>query len=96
MLCARATLTAGPRHKRYKAGTSVHAVVFMKAIDHPNDLKNETLVPIAARGWKRITISGHKLLPNDHRFSTPETEEARAFQAALDNGVGIVVLGLVQ
>ena len=96
MLCARATLTAGPRHKRYKAGTSVHAVVFMKAIDHPNDLKNETLVPIAARGWKRITISGHKLLPDDHRFSTPETEEARAFQAALDNGVGIVVLGLVQ
>jgi hypothetical protein len=95
MLCARATLTAGPRHKRYKAGTSVRAVVFMKAIDHPSDLKNETLVPIAARGWKRITISGHKVLPNDHKFSTPEAEEAKAFQAALENGVGIVVLGLV-
>ena len=73
-----------------------HALVFMKAIDHPNELKNDAFVPIAARGWKRITISGHKVLPNDHKFTAPDAEEAKAFQAALDSGVGIVVLGLVQ
>jgi len=96
MLCARATLTAGPRHKRYKAGTSVHAVVFMKALSHPNDLQNEAFKPIAARGWKRITISGHKVMPDDHEFPAPDTEEAQAFRAALESGIGICVIGLVQ
>ena len=96
MLCARATLTAGPTHKRYKAGTSVHAVVFMKAIDNPLDLQGDAFKPIAARGWKRMTVSGHKVLPDDHEFSAPDAEEAVAFRAALDKGIGIVVLGLVQ
>ena len=96
MLCANAILTAGPKHKRYPAGTAVRAVIFMKAIEHPNDLKNDDFKPIGARGWKRMTISGHKLLPNDHAFSAPESEEAVAFRAALDSGIGIVVLGLVQ
>ena len=96
MLCARATLTAGPTHKRYKAGTSVRALVYMKGLEKPRDLQGEAFKPIAARGWKRITIDGHKLLADDHEFASPDTEEAIAFRSALDKGIGIVVLGLVQ
>ena len=96
MLCARATLTAGPGHKRYKTGTAVRAVVFARSVAHPDDLQGEAFKPLAARGWKRIHIDGHKLLPDDHEFSAPEAPEAEAFRAALEGGIGIVVLGLVQ
>ena len=94
MLCARATLTAGPHHKRYKPGTAVQAVIFARAVANPDELQGEALKPLAARGWKRITIDGHKLLPDDHEFSAPE--EAEAFRAALENGIGVFVLGPVQ
>ena len=96
MLCARATLTAGPTHKRYKAGTAVRAVVFMKGLEKPRDLQGEAFKPIAARGWKRITIDGHKLLPDDLEFDAPEAEDAVAYRAAMETGIAIVVLGLVQ
>jgi hypothetical protein len=96
MLCARATLTAGPRHKRYKAGTAVRAMVFAKAAQHPDDLQGDAFKGLAARGWKRMTIDGHKLLPDDYPFSAENAPEAEAFRAALDTGIGIVVLGLVQ
>jgi len=96
MLCARVTLTAGPRHKRYKPGAAVRAVVFAKGVAHPDDLQGEAFKPIAARGWKRMTIDGHKQLADDHAFPAPDSPEAAAFRAALDKGIGIVVLGLVQ
>ena len=96
MLCARATLTAGPRHKRYKAGTVVEAVVFARAASHPDDLEGEALKPLAARGWQRITITGHKQVAEDYQFSAEEAPEAQAFRAALDTGFGVLVIGLVQ
>jgi len=96
MLCARATLTAGPRQKRYKSGAKVNAVVFIRDLDHPRDLNGESFKSIAARGWTRITISGHKLVPDDFEFDAPEHPEAAAFRNALDKGIGILVLGLVQ
>ena len=96
MLCARATLTAGPRHKRYKAGTVVNAVLFSRAAAHPDELEGEALKPLAARGWKRITITGHKQVAEDYQFAAEEAAEAQAFRAALDTGLGVVVLGLVQ
>jgi hypothetical protein len=96
VLCARATLTAGPKHKRYKAGTAVRAMVFAKSAEHPDELQGEAFKGLAARGWKRMTIDGHKLVPDDTAFSAPDSPEAEAFRAALDTGFGIVVLGLVQ
>lgn len=96
MLCANATLTAGPTHKRYKSGTAVKAVIFVKSIEHPDELQGEALKPVAARGWKRITISGHTVLKEDHQFAATESAESVAFRAALDKGIGIAVLGLVQ
>ena len=96
MLCARATLTAGPSHKRFKAGTAVHALVFMKGLENPRDLQGDAFKPIAARGWKRMTVSGHKLLSDDHEFTAPDAQEAVAFRNALAKGIGIVVLGFVQ
>ena len=96
MFCARATLTAGPGHQRYKAGTAVRAVVFMKGIQEPAQITREAFKPIAERGWKRIRIDGHKLLPDDHAFRPAEAHEAEAFRAALDRGIGVLVLGLVQ
>jgi hypothetical protein len=96
MLCANATLTAGPRHKRYKPGSVVQAVIFMRSLQHPDELQGEAMKPIAARGWQRVTIRGHKLLKDDHQFPASEAAEAEAFRAALDKGIGIAVLGLVQ
>jgi hypothetical protein len=96
MLCARATLTAGPRHKRYKAGTAVHAVVFAKDAKHPDDLQGDHFKGLAVRGWQRMTIQGHKLLPEDHDISASDSVEAEAFRHALETGYGIAVLGLVQ
>ena len=96
MLCARATLTAGPLHKRYKAGTAVRAVVFAKEATHPDELQGEAFKGLAARGWKRMTIDGHKLLPDDHEFPAGAAPDAEAFRHALDTGIGIVVIGLVQ
>jgi len=96
MLCANATLTAGPRHKRFKPGTTVQAVIFVKSIAHPDDLQGELLTPIAARGWKRITIRGHKLIKEDHQFPESAAAESEALQLALDKGIGIAVLGVVQ
>jgi hypothetical protein len=96
MLCARATLIAGPDHQQYKAGTAVRAVVFLKAIRSPKELTNEAFGPIAERGWRRIRIDAHKLLPDDHAFEQADSGEARAFRTALDQGIGVLVLGLVQ
>ena len=96
MLCARATLTAGPRHKRYKPGTAVRAVIFAKHAKHPDELQGDALKGLAKRGWQRMTISGHKLLPEDHEISAGESLEAQAFRNALDTGYGIAVLGPVQ
>ena len=96
MLCARVTLTAGPTHKRYKPGAAVRAVVFARGFEHPDELDGEAFKPLAARGWKRMTIDGHKVLPNDFKFPSAESGEAEAFRTALEKGFGIVVLGLVQ
>ena len=96
MFCAKATLTAGPRHKRFKPGTCVQAVIFVKSIAHPDELQGEALTPIAARGWKRITLQGHKLLKDDHQFPAAQSAQSEAFQIALDKGIGIAVLGVVQ
>jgi hypothetical protein len=96
MLCARVTLTAGPHHKRYKAGAAVRAVVFAKGYEHPDELEGESFKPLAARGWKRMTIDGHKLLSDDFEFPAADSAEAEAFRTALEKGFGIVVLGLVQ
>ena len=96
MLCARVTLTAGPHHKRYKPDTAVRAVVFAKDAKHPDELDGEAFKPLAARGWKRMTIDGHKLIADDHKFSAEDAPEAEAFRAALEAGIGVVVIGLVQ
>jgi hypothetical protein len=96
MLCANATLTAGPRHKRYSPGAVVQAMIFVKSIEHPDQLQGDAIKPIAARGWKRITIRGHTVLKDDHQFPDPASAESAAFRAALDKGIGIAVLGLVQ
>jgi hypothetical protein len=96
MFCARATLTAGPRHKRYKAGTAVRALIFSTTAQHPDDLDGEAFKPLAARGWKRITIDGHSMLSDEHQFNSSESGEAAAFRAALEKGIGVAVLGLVQ
>ena len=93
MLCAKMTLVAGPRHKRFEAGTAVRALVFMKTLQHPNDLNGDDFKALAVRGWKRITLQGHKLLADDHKFERPDSEEALAFRAAHLKGIGIVVLG---
>lgn len=96
MLCANCTLTAGPRHKRYAPGSVVQAVIFVKSIRHPDELQGEWLKPIVARGWKRITMRGHTVLEDDHPFNIPDSAEAQAFRLALDKGIGIAVLGVVQ
>ena len=90
------TLTAGPGHKRYKAGTAVRALVFVKDLRDPAELTRAVFEPIAARGWKHLRIDGHQLLPDDHAFPPANREEAIAFAAALDQGIGVVVLGTVQ
>jgi hypothetical protein len=94
MLCARATLTAGPSHKRYEPGAAVRALVFARALKHPQELKgNAQIKALAARGFTLITFNGHKVLPDNHRFAEPKSPEAQAFQSALDSGVGILVIG---
>jgi hypothetical protein len=96
MLCARVTLTAGPHHKRYKPGAFVRAMVFAKGAEHPDDLEGEAFTALVARGWKRMTIDGHKLMPDDQDLSKLGTAESEAFRAALDKGIGVGVLGMVQ
>lgn len=93
MLCARATLTAGPNHKRYEAGTAVRAIVFHKAARHPSELRGENFKGLAGRGWIHMNINGHKLVPDKRTFEAPDSPEAQAFRAALDKGYGILVLG---
>jgi hypothetical protein len=96
MLCANCTLTAGPRHKRYKPGSVVQAVIFVKSVEHPGDVQGELVKPLAARGWTRITMRGHTVLDDDHQFNAPDSPESQAFQLALEKGIGIAVLGVVQ
>jgi hypothetical protein len=43
-----------------------------------------------------MRIDGHATLADDHVFPVEDSDEAQAFRAALDSGVGIVVLGRVQ
>jgi hypothetical protein len=95
MLCARATLTAGPRHRRYPKGTLVRAVIFAR-VDSLDQLQEDSLLGLAKRGWRRMRIDGHATLADDHVFPLEDSDEAQAFRAALDTGVGIVVLGRVQ
>jgi hypothetical protein len=95
MLCARATLTAGPRHRRYPKGTLVRAVIFAR-VDSLDQLQEDSFLGLAKRGWRRMRIDGHATLADDHVFPVEDSDEAQAFRSALDTGVGIVVLGRVQ
>lgn len=95
MLCARATLTAGDKQRRYPAGTRVRAVVFAK-VESPEQLQASTFRSVAERGWSQMTIDGSAILADDHVFPNYHSEEAVAFRGALDTGLSIVVLGLVQ
>ena len=95
MLCARATLTAGPRHRRYPKGTLVRAVIFAK-VDSVDQLQDKSLLGLAKRGWRRLRIDGHARMEDDHVFPAPESAEATAFRAALDTGLSIIVVGRVQ
>jgi hypothetical protein len=97
MLCANATLIAGPAHQRYENGAAVRALVFARALRHPQELKgNAQLKAIGKRGWTLITFTGHKVLPDDHRFDPPDSPAAQAFQTAQDSGIGILVIGPVK
>ena len=96
MLCARATLTAGPDHKRFKAGTAVRALVFVRDARDPGELTRADFGPITARGWKHVRIDGHRLLPDDHAFPPGGRDEATAFASALERGIGVLVLGVLQ
>jgi hypothetical protein len=95
MLCARATLTAGPKHDRYSRGAAVRAVVFAR-VQSPDELKAASFKSLKRRGWSKMTIDGYATLADDHAFPQPHSPEAEAFRNALDSGIGIVVLGLVQ
>jgi hypothetical protein len=95
MLCARATLIAGPHHRRYRKGTLVRAVNFAP-VESLDELQEKSFLGLAERGWRRMRIDGHAKLANDHVFPVEDSDEAVAFRAALDSGVGIVVLGRVQ
>ena len=97
MLCARATLIAGPTHQRYEPGAAVRALVFARHMLHPQELKgNAKLKALARKGWTLISFNGHKVVPDSHRFDAPKSKEAQAFQTALDSGIGILVIGPVQ
>ena len=95
MLCARATLVAGPKHLRYSRGTTVRAMVFA-AVASPEELKAASFSSLKQRGWSKMTIDGYASLADDHAFPSAHSAEAQAFQAARESGIGIVVLGTVQ
>ncbi|MEO8160462.1 MAG: hypothetical protein ABI588_03510 [Arenimonas sp.] len=95
MLCARATLTAGPRHQRYSRGATVRAVIFAQ-VGSPDELQVDSFKSLKKRGWAKMSIDGYATLADDHAFPLPHSPEAEAFRAALESGIGIVVLGLVQ
>jgi hypothetical protein len=95
MLCARATLYAGPKQARYSRGARVRAMVFAQ-VESPDELKASAFRSLRHRGWTRITIDGYTRLADDHAFASSHSAEAEAFQAARESGFGIVVLGLVQ
>jgi hypothetical protein len=97
MLCARATLIAGPTHQRYEPGAAVRALVFARHLLHPQELKgNAQLKAIGKRGWTLISFNGHKVLPDNHHFDPPDSPEAQAFRTAKDSGIGILVIGPVK
>lgn len=95
MLCARATLFAGPKHARYSRGAAVRAMVFAD-VASPDELKAASFRSLKRRGWSKMTIDGYATLADDHAFPNSSSAEAEAFQAARESGIGIVVLGLVQ
>jgi hypothetical protein len=95
MICARATLTAGPLQERYSRGANVRAVVFAK-VASAEELKAKSFRTLAFKGWTRVRIDSVTVLADDHQFAQPYSAEAEAFRAALDSGLSIMVLGLVQ
>ena len=95
MICARATLTAGPLHERYARGTCVRAVVFAN-VASADELQAHSFRNLAFKGWTRMRIDGVTSLANDHVFPQPRSPEAEAFRAALESGLSIMVLGRVQ
>ena len=90
MILVQAVLVAGPKHVKYAAGTSLTAVMFVKA-QTDDDMETVASRELAELGWATMSIERFKHLTDLEQFNGMDTVEALAYWEAVETGFGIIV-----
>jgi len=90
MILAGVTLVAGSRHKKYAAGQSIPAILFVD-VQSDDELELVAVRELSERGWASMAIEHYKTVTNYEQFNGQDTAEAGAFRDALETGFGVVV-----
>ena len=90
MICLRANLVAGEAHDRFAAGTSVAALMFVRAdtLEAAEDLAAQEL---SERGWAKMETERSKEVTNYSQFESKGGVVGQAFQDARESGFGVVI-----
>jgi hypothetical protein len=89
MIAIKATIVAGPRHKRYEAGRSMAAILFVVATD-VDAAENIALKELAERGWEEAVVENRKQM-SEYRFRGDDPILRNAFDDAEKTGFALVV-----
>ena len=90
MICLRANLIAGSAHERFAAGTSVAALMFVRAdtVEIAEELAAQQL---SGRGWARMETERTKEIQDYSQFESKDDVVSQAFQDARESGFGVVI-----
>jgi hypothetical protein len=90
MITIRASLMSGPEHPGFTVGTSVEALLFVKAPDLAS-AEEMAKAELSKQGWARVEIERGKVITDYSQFDGRDDVLAQAFREALGVGVGQVI-----
>jgi hypothetical protein len=90
MICLRANLVAGDAHDRIAAGTSVAALMFVRA-DNLEAAEELAAQQLSGRGWARMETERSKEITDFSQFESKGGVVGQAFQDAKESGFGVVI-----
>ena len=90
MLLLSASLVAGARHERFSLGTSVAALMFVRA-DTVDEAENIAAKELDGLGWARMEIERCKQITDFAQYLGKKTLVAQAFRNAEESGFGYII-----
>ena len=90
MICLFANLIAGNSHEQFAAGTSVAAVIYVRA-ETLDAAERIVVQELPSRGWSEMETSRAKEITDYSQFDGREDAAGQAFRSAKSSGFGMVI-----